>query len=190
MSSTAAPGVPDVPDTDDGTDSNTDELASQKHASQTESVPPDDGNQADPQTNAADEVDGEDEDEIALSGTTIQAEFGVDDIIEVPDTTETSLDEWGLDVGRQRETKYEQETASQFGIDDRVESSESKQTGEQSKLFPDTDDEQLTLTGEKANQQSLFEQRVRRQQREAEDEEKSKEDIWRSAKEDDQQETL
>ena len=68
----------------------------------------------------------------------------------------TSLEDFGTDVDhRERETRIEQASASEFGVDDRPEVRRSK-TGEQAGLFTSAAEDQRTLAGEKATGQSLF----------------------------------
>jgi hypothetical protein len=73
------------------------------------------------------------------------------------ESVETSLETWGADVDhRERDTRIEQPEASSFGVDDRKTVTHGD-GGEQHALFADTDDDQQTLTGERAASQCLFE---------------------------------
>ena len=68
--------------------------------------------------------------------------------LEVDEQTETDLADWGIvEPGPERETKIEQEAASEFGVDDRSEVEQKGQT-EQGKLVVERDDSQMTLDGE------------------------------------------
>jgi hypothetical protein len=191
-STTVTPGVPSVdsqpdePDIDEDStaDPEVEEECSPEDVDNENGVSEDSSGEAETATSDKDS----DTAEIEFDSTTTQASFDSDGTITTPDTTETSLGDWGLDVGRERETRYEQEAASEFGIDDRVETGDDN-SGDQTLLFPDTDDDQLTLTGEKASTQSLFEQRQRRQQREQGGDDDAT-DPWRSAKDDDKQTSL
>lgn len=73
------------------------------------------------------------------------------------ESVETSLETWGADVDhRERDTRIEQPEASSFGVDDRKTVTRGD-GGEQHALFADTEDDQQTLTGERAASQCLFE---------------------------------
>jgi hypothetical protein len=73
------------------------------------------------------------------------------------ESVETSLETWGADVDhRERDTRIDQPEASRFGVDDRKTVTRGD-GGEQRALFADTDDDQQTLTGERAASQCLFE---------------------------------
>ncbi|MFC6768762.1 hypothetical protein [Natrinema soli] len=70
----------------------------------------------------------------------------------------TSLEDFGADVShREVEARLDRPVASEFSIDDRVEVrySEGDNT-DQTSLFAETADDQLTLTGEDASFQFLF----------------------------------
>ena len=70
---------------------------------------------------------------------------------------ETSLGTFGADVDhRERDSRIDQPEASSFGVDDRKTVTRGD-GGEQHALFADTDDDQQTLTGERAASQCLFE---------------------------------
>jgi len=89
-------------------------------------------------------------DQIQVSAQTRSGSNG----LEVEDTTETDLADWGIsEPGQERETRIE-EGGSEALIDDRktVERSE----GEQSNLFPDVESDQKTLDGKDASKQSLW----------------------------------
>jgi hypothetical protein len=73
------------------------------------------------------------------------------------ETVETDLETWGAEVDhRERDTRIEQPEASSFGVDDRKTVTRGD-GGEQHALFADTEDDQQTLTGERAASQCLFE---------------------------------
>jgi hypothetical protein len=73
------------------------------------------------------------------------------------ESVETSLEAFGVDVDhREQDTRIAQPEASTFGVDDRKTVTRTD-GGEQRALFADTDDDQQTLTGERAASQCLFE---------------------------------
>jgi hypothetical protein len=73
------------------------------------------------------------------------------------ESVETSLETFGADVDhRERDTRIDQPEASSFGVDDRKTVTRNG-GGEQHALFADTEDDQQTLTGERAASQCLFE---------------------------------
>jgi hypothetical protein len=73
------------------------------------------------------------------------------------ESVETSLEAFGANVDhRERDTRIAQPEASSFGVDDRKTVTRGD-GGEQRALFADTDDDQQTLTGERAASQCLFE---------------------------------
>jgi hypothetical protein len=73
------------------------------------------------------------------------------------ESVETDLEAFGADVDhRERDTRIDQPEASNFGVDDRKTVTRGD-GGEQRALFADTDDDQQTLTGERAASQCLFE---------------------------------
>ncbi|EMA54856.1 hypothetical protein [Halococcus salifodinae] len=73
------------------------------------------------------------------------------------ESVKTSLEAFGASVDhRDRDTRIAQPEASSFGVDDRTVVTRSD-GGEQRALFADTDDDQQTLTGERAASQCLFE---------------------------------
>jgi hypothetical protein len=73
------------------------------------------------------------------------------------ESVETSLETFGADVDhRERDTRIDQPEASSFGVDDRKTVTRGD-GGEQHALFADTEDDQQTLTGERAASQCLFE---------------------------------
>jgi hypothetical protein len=73
------------------------------------------------------------------------------------ESVETSLEAFGADVDhREQDTRIAQPEASTFGVDDRKTVTRGD-GGEQRALFADTDDDQQTLTGERAASQCLFE---------------------------------
>ena len=72
------------------------------------------------------------------------------------ESVETDLEAFGASVDhRERDTRIDQPEASTFGVDDRATVTRSG-GGEQRALFADTDDDQQTLTGERAASQCLF----------------------------------
>ncbi|WP_425311110.1 hypothetical protein [Halococcus dombrowskii] len=73
------------------------------------------------------------------------------------ESVETDLEAFGASVDhRERDTRIDQPEASSFGVDDRATVTRSD-GGEQRALFADTDDDQQTLSGERAASQCLFE---------------------------------
>ncbi|GGL45363.1 hypothetical protein GCM10009037_31000 [Halarchaeum grantii] len=88
-----------------------------------------------------------------------QAAFDDDGELEVQESSvETSLEDFGADVDhREREPRRDQPEASEFGVDDCPEVQDAVEDDEQAALFPDTDDDQQTLTGESAATRCLFE---------------------------------
>jgi hypothetical protein len=88
-----------------------------------------------------------------------QATFGesVADL-ETSDEIETDLEQWGVvEAEQEQETRYEVEAASEFGRDDRREVTRQCQT-KQGTLFVDVDDDQVTLDGQEAAGQGVYEQ--------------------------------
>ena len=86
-----------------------------------------------------------------------QTAFNDDGQLEVIETSvETSLEDFGADVDhRERTIRLDQPEASQFGIDDRPDE-DRESGGDQAMLFADTDNDQQTLSGEKAAARCLF----------------------------------
>jgi hypothetical protein len=77
-----------------------------------------------------------------------QARFGTDGDMEIDEHTESDLSDWGIVEGEpERETRIEQEAASEWGVDDRTEVEQEQQT-EQDTLVVERDDEQMTLGGD------------------------------------------
>ena len=73
------------------------------------------------------------------------------------ESVETDLEAFGANVDhRERDTRIAQPEASSFGIDDRATVTR-RDGGEQRALFADAEDDQQTLTGERAASQCLFE---------------------------------
>jgi hypothetical protein len=73
------------------------------------------------------------------------------------ESVETDLEAFGASVDhRERDTRIDQPEASSFGVDDRATVTR-RDGGEQRALFADTEDDQQTLTGERAASQCLFE---------------------------------
>ena len=80
-----------------------------------------------------------------------------DGIEPAEESVETSLEAFGADVDhRECDTRIDQPEATSFGVDDRKTVTRGD-GGEQRALFADTDDDQQTLTGERAASQCLFE---------------------------------
>lgn len=80
-----------------------------------------------------------------------------DGIEAAEESVETSLETFGADVDhRERDTRMDQPEATSFGVDDRKTVTRNG-GGEQHALFADTEDDQLTLGGERAGNQCLFE---------------------------------
>ena len=68
----------------------------------------------------------------------------------------TSLEDYGAEVDhREQESRVEQASASEFGIDDRLEVKRAE-SGEQAGLFTSAAEEQRTLDGEQAAGRLLF----------------------------------
>ena len=68
----------------------------------------------------------------------------------------TSLEDYGAEVDhRERDTKIEQASASEFGVDDRPEVQRADE-GEQAGLFTSAAEDQRTLDGKQAAGRSLF----------------------------------
>ncbi|GGN25073.1 hypothetical protein [Halarchaeum nitratireducens] len=88
-----------------------------------------------------------------------QAAFSNDGGLEVTESSvETSLEDFGADVDhRDRETRRDQPATSEFGVDDRPEVQDAVDDDEQVALFPETDEDQQTLPGERAATHCLFE---------------------------------
>lgn len=73
------------------------------------------------------------------------------------ESVETDLEAFGASVDhRERDSRIDQPEASSFGVDDRATVTR-RDGGDQHALFADTDDDQQTLTGERAASQCLFE---------------------------------
>lgn len=87
-----------------------------------------------------------------------QTAFSGDGELEITETSvETSLEDFGAEVDhRERKSRRDQPKASEFGVDDRPEVQDSIENNEQAALFPETDEEQQTLTGESAATRCLF----------------------------------
>jgi hypothetical protein len=80
-----------------------------------------------------------------------------DGIEPAEESVETSLEAFGASVDhRERDTRIDQPEATSFGVDDRKTVTRGD-GGEQHALFADTEDDQQTLTGERAASQCLFE---------------------------------
>jgi len=85
-----------------------------------------------------------------------QTTFTDDGQLEAEDTDST-LEHFGADVDhREKESKIDRPSASEFGIDDRP-SENRRESGEQAKLFASDDENQRTLEGERASDVSTFE---------------------------------
>jgi hypothetical protein len=88
---------------------------------------------------------------------TVGEDGDTDGIEPSEESVETSLEAFGADVDhRDQDTRIAQPKASTFGVDDRKTVTRGD-GGEQRALFADTDDDQQTLTGERAASQCLFE---------------------------------
>ena len=88
---------------------------------------------------------------------TVGEDGDTDGIEPAEESVETSLENFGADVDhRERDTRIDQPKATNFGVDDRKTVTRTD-AGEQRALFADTDDDQQTLTGERAASQCLFE---------------------------------
>jgi hypothetical protein len=85
-----------------------------------------------------------------------QVRFGEDGSMEADEEVDTDLTDWDLvEVSQERETRYLQMEASEFGVDDRAEVEQKSQT-EQADLFTDPGEDQMTLGGEQAERQSAW----------------------------------
>lgn len=72
------------------------------------------------------------------------------------EVTPTSLDDFGVAVDdRERASRLDRPEASEFGVDDRPEINR-RDGGEQVPLFADVDQDQRTLTGDRASSRCLF----------------------------------
>jgi hypothetical protein len=88
---------------------------------------------------------------------TVSEDGDTDGIEPAEESVETSLEAFGANVDhRERDTRIDQPEATSFGVDDRKTVTRTD-GGEQRALFADTDDDQQTLTGERAASQCLFE---------------------------------
>jgi len=77
-----------------------------------------------------------------------QASFAQDGDVVVEGSTETSLDQFGVNVDeRSRNTRLDQPEASEFGIDDRPVQSSSRGSRDQVPLVRTVDEQQNTLDG-------------------------------------------
>lgn len=80
----------------------------------------------------------------------------MDGIEAAEESVETSLETFGADVDhRERDSRIDKPEASSFGVDDRKTVTRSD-GGDQHTLFANTEDDQQTLTGERAASQCLF----------------------------------
>lgn len=85
---------------------------------------------------------------------TAQVRFGEDGEMKKDEEVDTSLDDWGIvEETEERETKYETESASEFGVDDRSARGEIDE-GRQSDLVLRGAKGQKDLTGEEVGMQS------------------------------------
>ena len=88
---------------------------------------------------------------------TVGEDGDTDGIEPAEESVETSLEVFGASVDhRERDTRIDQPEATSFGVDDRKTVTRGD-GGEQRALFADTEDDQQTLTGERAASQCLFE---------------------------------
>jgi hypothetical protein len=77
-----------------------------------------------------------------------QASFGEEGDLVVEGSTETSLDQFGVDVDhRDPDSRPDQPTASEFGVDDRPTDDANSDAGEQVPLASPLSDDQRTLDG-------------------------------------------
>lgn len=103
----------------------------------------------------------EEEDHLAKQvRTDSQMVFGSDGELEPENkTTDVSLEHFDVKVGKNNgETRMAEPEASGIMCDDREQTSSTQNEGEQASLFTDTAEDQATLTGEKANNQFLFDE--------------------------------
>lgn len=78
-----------------------------------------------------------------------QASFGSDGEVVVEGSTETSLDQFGVDVDhRDRDSRLDRPAASEFGVDDRPEAASSDTDGDSDQLPLTYEGNQRTLDGE------------------------------------------
>ena len=88
---------------------------------------------------------------------TAQVRFGENGDMEADEEVDTDLSDWGLvEGGPERETRVEEEAASEFGVDDRSEVEQKGQT-EQDTLFVARDESQMTLGGEQGGMEAKYE---------------------------------
>lgn len=86
-----------------------------------------------------------------------QVRFGTDGSMEADEEVDTDFSDWGIhEEGPKRETRIEQEQASQFGIDDRTEVEQTSQT-EQGKLFAKRSEKQMGLDGKAGGMEAQYE---------------------------------
>lgn len=86
-----------------------------------------------------------------------QCRFTKDGSIEPDEFAASDLSDWGLvDDQPEQESRIEVEAASEFGVDDRTEVRSSRAESEQESLFADVADDQQTLGGGSASQQSKW----------------------------------
>jgi len=87
-----------------------------------------------------------------------QTAFGDDGELEVTEqSVETSLEDFGAELDhRERDSRIDRPQASEFGVDDRPEVTQSSERN-QLNLFTDTAEDQQTLAGEQAGGRCLFE---------------------------------
>lgn len=84
-----------------------------------------------------------------------QATFG-DGGLQVDEEIDTDLGDWGIvDEEQERPTRYEVEEAREFGVDDRTVTKQAQT--KQGELFVSVEDDQVTLSGEDASNQSRWE---------------------------------
>ncbi|MFT4920881.1 MAG: hypothetical protein ACI8XM_000072 [Haloarculaceae archaeon] len=77
-----------------------------------------------------------------------QASFDSDGDLVVEGSTETSLDQFGVDVDhRDPDSRPDEPTASEFGVDDRATDDTPSDAGEQVPLASPLSDDQRTLDG-------------------------------------------
>jgi hypothetical protein len=87
-----------------------------------------------------------------------QMVFGTDGEIEPDgDSVETSLEAFGADIDHSDgSAQVAKPKASQFGVDDRAETSSKRTESDQRSLFADVEDDQQTLGGDDAATRCLF----------------------------------
>lgn len=86
-----------------------------------------------------------------------QCRFTSEGEIKTDEFAASDLSDWGLvEDEPEQESRIEVEAASSFGVDDRSEVRSSQADSEQDSLFVDVDDDQVTLGGGSAAEQSKW----------------------------------